>query len=172
MHESAERALWFQYRSDVVSDFHRVTHCAAAPGFQGEIQSWCGQEFSASDVERAAGPGEAAGPDKAPPAAPCTACLMKLTAAINTTTEPVPSTPAGGTSDDRELAVVLRKAQWLLDDTAHHLLAGRCGPEEREALATTLEQLAALVRDRPPPHLDPEPRRLRAQRRLPEGRVE
>lgn len=47
-----------------------------------------------------------------------------------------------------ELAVVLRAAQWSLDDLAHDLPAGRATPERLLDLATVLEQLAELLRTR------------------------
>jgi hypothetical protein len=50
--------------------------------------------------------------------------------------------------DDGSLATLLRKAQWLLDDAAFYLPEGRCSSEECELLAKTLEELAALVRER------------------------
>ncbi len=45
------------------------------------------------------------------------------------------------------LAVLLRKAQWLLDDAAHYLPEGQYSAEDRELLATTLDELAALIRE-------------------------
>ena len=50
---------------------------------------------------------------------------------------------------DAALAVVLRQTQWLLDDVAHDLPAGRLAPERRAELATILEDLATLVRNAP-----------------------
>lgn len=44
------------------------------------------------------------------------------------------------------LAVLLRQTQWLLDDAAHDLPAGRVSPEKGAELANILESLAALVR--------------------------
>ncbi len=43
--------------------------------------------------------------------------------------------------------MILRKAQWLLDDAAYYLPQGRCSTEDREVLAKTLDQLASLVRE-------------------------
>lgn len=45
-----------------------------------------------------------------------------------------------------QLAVLARRAQWLLDDAAHDLPAGRCTDAEREALAAVLVELAAALR--------------------------
>ncbi|MGH3919123.1 MAG: hypothetical protein ACRDSG_08815 [Pseudonocardiaceae bacterium] len=44
------------------------------------------------------------------------------------------------------LVVVLRQAQWLLDDVAHDLPAGWVSPEKGDELAVILESLATLVR--------------------------
>ncbi|MGH3924897.1 MAG: hypothetical protein ACRDTT_18890 [Pseudonocardiaceae bacterium] len=48
--------------------------------------------------------------------------------------------------DHVTLAVLIRQTQWLLDDVAHDLPAGRASPEKGEELAVILESLAALVR--------------------------
>ncbi|SFB50421.1 hypothetical protein SAMN05216266_114185 [Amycolatopsis marina] len=50
--------------------------------------------------------------------------------------------------DDATLAVLLRQTQWLLDDVAHDLPAGRVTPEKGAELAGLLEDLAALIRRR------------------------
>jgi hypothetical protein len=50
--------------------------------------------------------------------------------------------------DDATLAVLIRQTQWLLDDVAHDLPAGRVTPEKGEELAGILESLAPLVRQR------------------------
>lgn len=47
---------------------------------------------------------------------------------------------------DTQLAVLLRRAQWLLDDHAHKRPAGRCTAEDPEALAAVLDELAAALR--------------------------
>jgi hypothetical protein len=47
---------------------------------------------------------------------------------------------------DRQLAALLRRAQWLLDDVAHEVAAGRCGDSERSAVADVLDGLAAALR--------------------------
>ena len=51
----------------------------------------------------------------------------------------------GVTSDKARLAVLLRRAQWELDDVAHTLPAGRCAPEDRVRLAELLVELAAVL---------------------------
>ena len=56
---------------------------------------------------------------------------------------------------DSQLAVLLRQAQWTLDEAAHHFPAGRGTPQRREELAGTLETLAAIVRASVP--VDPRP---------------
>ena len=45
-----------------------------------------------------------------------------------------------------QLAVLLRQAQWTLDDVAHDLPAGRVTPEACEELATMLEALVMAIR--------------------------
>lgn len=52
--------------------------------------------------------------------------------------------PAGVT--DLQLAVLLRQAQWALDDAAHELPAGRATVGRRVELAGTLEALALVLR--------------------------
>lgn len=47
---------------------------------------------------------------------------------------------------DSQLAVLLRQAQWALDDAAHDLPAGRATPGRRAELAGTLEALALVLR--------------------------
>ncbi len=51
-------------------------------------------------------------------------------------------------SADAELAVVIRQAQWLLDDTAHDQPAQRYPPDKQQELAEVLESLAVLLRHR------------------------
>lgn len=53
------------------------------------------------------------------------------------------------TNPEVALGVVLRQTQWLLDDVAHDLPAGRLRPEKRDELAAILEDLADLVRNAP-----------------------
>lgn len=49
-------------------------------------------------------------------------------------------------SVDRQLGVLLRQTQWLLDDAAHDIPAGRYHPNKRDELAVILEYVARLVR--------------------------
>ena len=63
--------------------------------------------------------------------------------------------PAAPAVTDSQLAVLLRQAQWTLDEAAHHFPAGRGTPQRREELAGTLEALAAIVRASVP--VDPRP---------------
>ncbi|MGH3910825.1 MAG: hypothetical protein ACRDRM_08320 [Pseudonocardiaceae bacterium] len=44
------------------------------------------------------------------------------------------------------MAVLLRQAQWALDDAAHDFPAGRVTPGRRAELAETLEALAVVLR--------------------------
>lgn len=46
----------------------------------------------------------------------------------------------------RQLAVLTRRVQWLLDDVAHDLAGERCSAHDAEALATALDELAAALR--------------------------
>lgn len=50
--------------------------------------------------------------------------------------------------DGAGLAVVLRTAQWTLDDLAHDLPAGRATLARLRELAVVLERLSALLRER------------------------
>ena len=47
---------------------------------------------------------------------------------------------------DAQLAVLLRQAQWALDDAAHDVPAGRVSARSRVELAGTLEALAVVLR--------------------------
>lgn len=47
---------------------------------------------------------------------------------------------------DRKLTVLLRQTQWLLDDAASDIPAGRYTSNKRDELAVLLENLAALIR--------------------------
>jgi hypothetical protein len=141
---STQQAKWFQYRPGVVVQSLRVAHCAAPTSEDDEIQSWCRLKFRPTDIEEAAEPASPSESDKAPACLPCSACLLRLAAATDEVNNNVH--PPATCSEDRKLAVVLRKAQWLLDDAAYYLPQGRCSAEDREMLATTLDQLAALVR--------------------------
>lgn len=49
-------------------------------------------------------------------------------------------------SVDRQLGVLLRQTQWLLDDAAHDIPAGRYHPSRRDELAIVLEHVAGLIR--------------------------
>lgn len=49
-------------------------------------------------------------------------------------------------SVDSQLSVLLRQTQWLLDDAAHDIPAGRYHPGKRGELAIVLEHIASLIR--------------------------
>lgn len=51
------------------------------------------------------------------------------------------------TGDDTQLAVLLRKAQWMLDDAAHEIGCGRLSSSDRDQLAAALDELAGALRD-------------------------
>ena len=142
---STQQATWFQCKPGIVVESLRVTHCAAPNSENHEIQSWCRLKFRTADIEEAADPSSPPDSGKAPACAPCSACLLRLAAATDEAKDN--SQPAAPFSNNSKLAVILRKAQWLLDDAAHYLTQGRCSAEDREVLAETLDQLAALVRD-------------------------
>lgn len=145
---SSEQAVWFQYRPGVVVESLRVAHCAAPTSTNTVVQSWCRLKFDPANLELAASPGEPATSEKAPACAPCAACLLRLTAETDANTGP--TTHASDACDDTRLAVILRKAQWLLDDAAHYLPQGNYDQRERDALAATLDQLAGLIREQAP----------------------
>ena len=142
---SAEQAVWFQYRPGVVVESLRVAHCAAPTSTKTVVEAWCQQKFDPANLELAASPGEPVTFEQAPACAPCAACLMRLTAATQISSEP--GEPNSAALEYSKLAVVLRKAQWLLDDAAYYLSQGTYDQREREALASTLDQLAGLVRE-------------------------
>lgn len=52
------------------------------------------------------------------------------------------------TPEERRLAVVFCQAQWLLEDAAHDVPAGRYTRHQTETLAAMLDELAGLVRAR------------------------
>lgn len=58
------------------------------------------------------------------------------------------------TSENARLAVLLRQAQWELDDVAHTLPANSCSPEACEHLAALLIELAGAVRAHSRPTAD------------------
>lgn len=49
---------------------------------------------------------------------------------------------------DGQLAVVLRSAQWALDDLAHDLGASRVNPARLREMAHALERIAVILRQR------------------------
>ncbi|MGH4026717.1 MAG: hypothetical protein ACRDRV_19265 [Pseudonocardiaceae bacterium] len=49
-------------------------------------------------------------------------------------------------SVDSQLGVLLRQTQWLLDDAAHDIPAGRYHSGKRGELAIVLEHVASLIR--------------------------
>lgn len=50
------------------------------------------------------------------------------------------------TSRDAQLATLLRKAEWMLDDAAHAVGGGRMSSADSAALAEALDELAAALR--------------------------
>lgn len=138
--------LWFQLKPGVVLDSLRDVHCAA-PGSHGEdLRSWCRRTFHLAHVQPASAPSLGPQSGQVAPGAPCTECLLRIMTASELLPRPNVEvrTPAGGGG---ELAVLLRKAQWLLEDAAHYLPEGRCTNDEFELLAATLDQLARAVRE-------------------------
>lgn len=145
MDAPAQEATWFQLKPGIVLDSLRVAHCAAPTSENGTIQSWCRLKFHPADIEEATDPSSPPDSGKAPACAPCSACLLRLTAATDDAADRR-RLPAAR-PEDSKLAVILRKAQWLLDDAAHYLPQGRCTADDRELLADTLDELAALIRE-------------------------
>ncbi|MGH3930810.1 MAG: hypothetical protein ACRDTF_12615 [Pseudonocardiaceae bacterium] len=47
---------------------------------------------------------------------------------------------------ESQLSVLLRQTQWLLDDAAHDIPAGRYHLNQRDELANVLEYVAGVVR--------------------------
>lgn len=47
---------------------------------------------------------------------------------------------------ESQLSVLLRQTQWLLDDAAHDIPAGRYHLDQRDELANVLEYVASVVR--------------------------
>lgn len=56
------------------------------------------------------------------------------------------------TSDAAALAVLLRKAQWLLDDVAYEVAAGRSEAIDLHQVAGVLEGIAQVLRNKPGKH--------------------
>lgn len=54
------------------------------------------------------------------------------------------------------LAVLLRQAQWLLDDLASHVGAGRLDAREFADTATVLDEISLLLREKDPVPIDVE----------------
>ncbi len=50
-------------------------------------------------------------------------------------------------SRDTALAVLLRKAEWLLDEAAFEVGGGRYSDQQRRELATALDELSATLRE-------------------------
>jgi len=48
---------------------------------------------------------------------------------------------------DTALAVLLRKAEWMLDEAAFEVGGGRYSDQQRRELATTLDELSAALRE-------------------------
>lgn len=59
-------------------------------------------------------------------------------------------------SRQTQLAVLLRKCQWLLDDAAHELGGGRFSSADQQALAESLDELAGALREQVPAVVEPE----------------
>ncbi|GAA3352131.1 hypothetical protein [Saccharopolyspora gregorii] len=140
-------AAYFQYRQGVVSQSHRVAHCAFGEFSEADSAwfSWCRREFPSSLIEITAKPGEPPGSGQAQPCSPCVQCLLLLTAAVEVQEDTSP--PVRGLAE-KSVAVIMRKAQWMLDDAAVQVSKGACGSAEYAELATTLGDLARLMQDK------------------------
>lgn len=67
---------------------------------------------------------------------------------------PSPSTEISARITDSQLSVLLRQAQWALDDAAHDVPAGRATVTRRIELAGSLEALAVVLRASTPGHVE------------------
>lgn len=133
---------WIRYRRGVVRESLRVAHRVESIDADGKVRAWCRLTFQPARIEQIDDPTTATA---AAQGSPCGACVLRFetrTDATHDGRDPVPI------HDDGTLATVLRRAQWLLDDAAFHLPEGRCSHEDCALLAKTLDQLAALLRER------------------------
>jgi hypothetical protein len=137
---------WFQYRPGSVTEARRLTHRAAPVDDDGLLRSWCHQIFPALLVEETSNPALEPQPGIAAPCAPCVGCLLLVLAASPSASDKWEKT-VPTVDNHRALAVLLRKANWLLDDAAWDLPAGRLSVEDLQQLAETLDELTALIRD-------------------------
>ena len=135
---------WFQYKPGVAAESLRVVHRAATADPLNPA-SWCGRSFHIKDVELVTDPIAVPEPGEVTAGAPCSLCLLLVAAAAEPSRAIETSAEAG--VDNRTLAGVLRKAQWMLDDAAHYIPEGRCSAEDCTLLAKTLDQVAALMRE-------------------------
>lgn len=164
---------WFQYQPELVDRRPSVAHCTAEDPDDLQLESLCYQVFSRHQVVLTPEPGGQSSTANPLPGAPCVICLLRtITAAepgagfaveaasadqpAETELPAEPSVVEGAeasTSADRRrrrvrtaIAVFLRRAQWLLDDAAHEIPAGRYSRTDATELAKTLEDLAQLIR--------------------------
>jgi hypothetical protein len=138
---------WFQYRSGLVVESLRVAHRAAPITEPGVVESWCRCKFHVTDIEQTSDPTQLPETGTVAPCPPCVQCVLRFIAASDATHGGDRDCRMSATQEDRTLAGLLRRAQWLLDDAAHYLPEGRCSAEDCELLAKTLDQLAAAVRE-------------------------
>jgi hypothetical protein len=132
---------WFRYRRGVVCESLRAAHRVESIDNEGTVRSWCRRTFAPARIEEVGNPTEA----QTGGVAPCATCVLRFEANAESAREGRDAAPV---RDDGSLAMILRKAQWLLDDAAFYLPEGRCSGEDCELLAKTLDQLAALLRER------------------------
>lgn len=60
------------------------------------------------------------------------------------------------TNEQVRIGVLMRKAQWLLDDGAYYIMRNELGSEDYTRVADTLDELSALLRtqaERPGDHV-------------------
>lgn len=164
---------WFQYQPEFGGGRPSVAHCTAEDPDGEQLESLCSQAFSRQQVVLTPEPGAQSSTAHPLPGAPCVTCLLRtITAAesrggvageaasadrpAETELPAEPSVIEGAEAstsgdrrrrrDKRAIAVFLRKAQWLLDDAAHEIPADRYSRTEATELASTLEDLAQLIR--------------------------
>lgn len=134
---------WFRYRrGEARESLQAVVHCVESIDSDGTVRSWCWLTLQPAQIEEVNDPTSTPVVAQHPPCEACERCLEASRDAVRDRRDPA------AIQTDASLATILRKAQWLLDDAAFHLPEGRCSSEDCELLATTLDQLAALVRER------------------------
>jgi hypothetical protein len=140
---------YVQFRKGQVRERLRQAHRVVGE-HDGMIMMRCGTRVDAWRVEDISQPLKPLEPNKALQGAPCVVCALKDMDAIAVSADSRKvDTSLAVTADDRRiLSVLMRTAQWWLDDVAHHLPESRCCASELSGLADTLAELSRVIRDR------------------------